>query len=389
MTELAVIVPTFNERDNVVPLLELLSTALDGISYEVIFVDDDSIDGTADLVREIAQHNAAVRIVHRINRRGLASACIEGMLASSAPYIAVMDGDLQHDERILPQMLRQMKDESLDVVVGSRNIEGGSMGEFAKHRVWLSMLGRRFSRAVCGCDIHDPMSGFFLLDRDFLMEVAYRTSGIGFKILVDLLASSKRPVRIKEIPYRFRKRAHGQSKLDVVVGIEYLQLLLDKAIGNFIPPSFILFALVGCAGVALHVSLLYMLLSFRVSFSSSQVIATVVAMTVNFLGNNVITYRDQRLRGWRVLQGLLFFYLACSIGVLINVKVADFAHNAGAPWYLAGLFGLGVGSVWNYGVTRIFTWRIYRKSSRKSIQHARSIEQIREAEEATLTNFWL
>ncbi len=193
MIELAVVVPTFKERDNVVPLLDLLASALSGVRYEVIFVDDDSPDGTADLVREVSLANPNVRIVHRVNRRGLASACLEGMLASAAPYLCVMDADLQHDERIIPAMLDRLKTDALDVVVGSRNVEGGSMGEFARSRVRLSMIGRRFSTKICGCEITDPMSGFFLLTRSFLMEVVHNVSGIGFKILVDLLASSKRP----------------------------------------------------------------------------------------------------------------------------------------------------------------------------------------------------
>src|SRR5689334_17079057 len=206
MRELTVVVPTFNERHNVIALIDLLSAALKGISYEVIFVDDDSPDGTADVLRDVSLRNPLVRVVHRIRRRGLASACLEGMLASSAPYIAVMDADLQHDERLLPEMLRHIKSENLDIVVGSRNVEGGSMGKFTEGRVRLSMIGRRFSRAVCNCDIQDPMSGFFLLRRSFLMEVVHRVSAIGFKILVDLLASSERPVRLKEIPYHFRDR---------------------------------------------------------------------------------------------------------------------------------------------------------------------------------------
>lgn len=365
MSELAIIVPTFNERENILPLLEGLAAALAGVSYEVIFVDDDSPDGTADLVREISLRNPQVRIVHRINRRGLASACVEGMLATAAPNIVVMDADLQHDESIIPQMLTRLKTEKLDMVVGSRNVEGGSMGEFSRKRVALSTLGRRFSQSICGCRIHDPMSGFFLLTRPFLMEVVHRVSAIGFKILVDLLASSRRPVRLKEIPYRFRGRLHGESKLDILVGVEYLLLLLDKSVGAFIPPRFVLFALVGCAGVALHLSLLSLqLFSMHVAFEYAQVIATLVAMTANFLLNNTITYRDRRLRGWRVLQGLVVFYAACSVGLLINVKTAAFARNAGVKWYLAGVFGLAIGSVWNYGVTQMFTWRANRRTNR-------------------------
>ena len=361
-SELAVVVPTFNERDNVAPFLEALAAALEQIPYEVIFVDDDSPDGTADMIREISQRDPRVRIVHRINRRGLASACVEGMLASSAPYVAVMDADLQHDEALLPEMLKRLKTKDLDVVVGSRNIAGGSMGEFAQHRVRLSMLGRRFSQSVCRCEINDPMSGFFVLTRAFLMEVVHGVSGIGFKILVDLLASCHRPVRLEEVPYRFRNRQHGESKLDILVGVEYLQLLLDKFIGDYVSPSFVLFSLVGASGVVLYLAVLWIQLTWLgISFRPAQVVATLAAMTVNFLLNNAITYRDRRLRGWNILRGLILFYVACSFGVLINLETAEFARGAGFPWYAAGLFGLVLSSVWNYGVTRMFTWRTLRK----------------------------
>lgn len=361
-SELAVVVPTFNERDNVVPFLQALAAALGQIPYEIIFVDDDSPDGTADVVREIAQRDPRVRVLHRINRRGLASACLEGMLASSAPYIAVMDADLQHDEAILPQMLDRLKTRNLDVVVGSRNIAGGSMGEFARSRVRLSMLGRRFSQSVCRCEINDPMSGFFVLSRPFLMEVVHGVSGIGFKILVDLLASCHRPVRLEEMAYRFRNRQHGESKLDILVAVEYLQLLLDKFIGDYVSASFVIFGLVGASGVVLYLAALWIQLSWLgVSFREAQIVATVAAMTTNFLLNNAITYRDRRLRGWNILRGLILFYIACSFGVLINLETAEFARGAGFPWYAAGLVGLILSSVWNYGVTRIFTWRAIRK----------------------------
>jgi dolichol-phosphate mannosyltransferase len=378
VVELSIILPTFNERGNVKQLLENIERAMGTTLYEVIFVDDDSHDGTADLVRSIAQRDPRVRIVHRVNRRGLSSACIEGMMSSAAPYIAVMDADLQHDERILPQMMRQLIEKNLDIVVGSRNVEGGSMGEFAKTRVTLSMLGRRLSQAICRCEIHDPMSGFFLLRRSFLLDVIHRTSGLGFKILVDLLSSSPRPVRLGEVPYTFRARQHGESKLDITVGVEYLQLLVDKVIGGFIPSSFVLFSLVGGIGVLVHLSVLWLLLAgFSRTFLAAQTISTIIAMTVNFLLNNLITYRDRKLKGWGIVRGLLSFYLACSIGVFINLKLADSAAASGTPWYFAGLFGLAIGSIWNYGVTRLFTWRSVRRVTyqRAAARLAASTEQ--------------
>ena len=364
--ELAIVIPTFKERDNIDPLLESLRQTLDGIEYEVIFVDDDSPDGTAAAIREISRTNARVRVLQRIGRRGLSSACLEGMLATATPYIGVMDADLQHDERILPTMLSELKEGKLDLVVATRNKEGGGMGEFADNRVRLSHLGRRLSRTVSHADLSDPMSGFFVIDRKFLDEVIHSASGTGFKILLDLVASARRPVRFAEVPYTFRKRMRGTSKLDILVGIEYLQLLLDKTFGNLIPPRFLIFSMVGVVGMLLSIGVLYLLFSdLKMQFSVAQAITTFVAMTANFFVNNSLTYRDRRLRGRRVVTGLLTFYAACFVGAVINIRIAQFIKGAGVSWYLAGAAGLAVGAVWNYGVTSITTWRLARERAAK------------------------
>lgn len=358
MKELTVVVPTYNERLNITPFLDRLAESLRGISYEVIFVDDDSPDGTAEVVRALALGNESVRIIHRIGRRGLASACLEGMLASAAPYVCVMDADMQHDEKIVPIMLQRLKKDNLDVVVGSRNVQGGSMGAFAPRRVFLSSLGKKISATICRCQIEDPMSGFFILTRALLIEVVHDVSSIGFKILVDLLASAKRPLRLVEVPYEFRNRERGESKLDLLVGLEYLQLVIDKLIGRYVPASFVLFALVGSIGVIFYTIVFWLLLFVvNMGFGRSQILAAVAAMTTNFLLNNLITYRDRRLWGWRLVRGLLLFYVACSVGLIINWQIAKLTHNAGLHWLLAGFAGLVVGSVWNYGATNVLTWR--------------------------------
>jgi dolichol-phosphate mannosyltransferase len=362
--DLAIVVPTFNEQPNVRPLLERLAETLRGIEYEIIFVDDNSPDGTAAHIRSIAVQNPRIRVIQRIHRRGLASACIEGMLSTAAPYIAVMDADLQHDETILPRMLAVLKAEDLDLVVATRNAEGGSMGDFSAARVRLSDFGKRLSAMISHANLSDPMSGFFLLDRRFLDEVSPRLSGIGFKILLDLVSSAQRPIRFAEVPYRFGQRQYGESKLDALVGIEYLQLLLDKSIGNVIPPRFVLFGLVGGVGVVLHLSILAVLLNRSYSnFAFAQSVATVLVMTFNFFLNNAVTYRDQRLKGRALLTGLFTFYMACSIGAVINLRIAVFGVEHGLSWLLAGFAGLSAGSVWNYAVTRIFTWRQKRAAA--------------------------
>lgn len=356
--ELTVVVPTFNERDNVAPLVGLLEGALQGVAWEVLFVDDDSPDGTADAVRVLARDDARVRCLQRIGRRGLSSACIEGIMASSAPYVAVMDADLQHDEALLPGMLDRLRADAADVVVGSRYIGGGSTGELASGRVWISRIASALGQLVLKARVSDPMSGFFMLQRTYFDRVARDLSGKGFKILLDLLASGRRDVRVAELPYHMRARRHGDSKLDTMVVWEYLVLIADKLFGRYVPVRFVLFVGVGMTGVAVHLLLLGLLhRGLAVGFVLAQASATVVAMTSNYFLNNVFTYHDQRLHGLAMLRGLVTFYLACSIGAVINVQFAGFLFERAVPWFVAGFLGAIAGAVWNYAVTATFTWR--------------------------------
>jgi dolichol-phosphate mannosyltransferase len=374
MPELAVVSPTYNERANIEPFLDALAKALAGIDYEVIFVDDDSPDGTAELVRSIGQHNPRVRLLHRINRRGLASATVEGMMSTSAPYVAVMDADLQHDERILPQMLNRLKAGHLDVVIGSRNIAGGGMGEFSSFRVALSNAGRRLSRFACHASLSDPMSGFFVVSRTFLDESVRSLSSRGFKILLDLVASSQRPVQFDEVPFTFRQRLHGQSKLDILVGLEYLELLCDKLIGDWIPVTYLLFACVGSIGLILH--LIFVALLFRfggLSFSNAQIVSSSVVIAVNYCLNNYVTFRSARLRGIKFFYGMVFFYLASAVGLLTNVGASTMLRANGVRWWAASAAGLIVGSVWNYWVSSLFVWQMNRRRARSFVSRRKAV----------------
>lgn len=361
--ELSIIVPTLNERPNIVPLLERLRETLTDVKYEVMFVDDDSTDGTPETVREISRTVPNVRLIQRIGRRGLASACIEGMMATSAPYLAVMDGDLQHDESVLPRMWEKIRSGEYDLIIGSRHVEGGSMGDFSSGRVALSNLGLRVSRLVSKHDLSDPMSGFFVITREFLNRVVRRTTGVGFKILLDLVASSPVPVRFAEVPFTFRSRQQGKSKLDINVGLEYLFLVADKLIGRWLPIRFILFCLVGAIGVGLQLGVLYLLYRiFNTSFGVALLTAIGIAMVVNFSINNATTYRDKRRHGWGFLAGLLLFILACSVGALCNYTIAQSLLVHGVWWPLAGFCGLVVGSVWNFAVSSTLSWRVRHRA---------------------------
>ena len=188
--ELSIIVPTFNEHDNIPELLRRVRPVLPDVAWEVVFVDDDSPDGTADLVRTLAAEDSRVRCLQRIGRRGLSSACVEGMLSTSAPYLAVIDADLQHDERLLPRMLEALKVGDTDIVIGSRYAAGGDIGEWSERRARLSRLATRISRALVPAQLTDPMSGFFMMRREVFTDAQRRLSSLGFKILTDLFASS-------------------------------------------------------------------------------------------------------------------------------------------------------------------------------------------------------
>jgi dolichol-phosphate mannosyltransferase len=366
--ELSVIVPTFNEGRNLDALVALLDACLQAVHWEVIFVDDDSPDGTARAVRSLAETNSRIRLVHRIHRRGLSSACIEGMLASTAPYVAVMDADLQHDERLLPQMLEALKEGDLDIVVGSRHVEGGGMGDWAAERELASRFATWLSGLVLKADLKDPMSGFFMLRRELIDEVVHDLSAIGFKILLDIFVTAKRPLRFKELPYTFRNRYAGESKLDNVVVWQYIAMLLDKSVGRYVPVRFIAFAFIGGLGVFVHMAVLWLVFrGMGETFVVGQTAATLVAMTFNFFLNNWFTYRDRRLRGWGLVRGWISFTLACSLGAVANVGIATYLFNTapegGLWWVLSASAGIIVGAVWNYAVTSVYTWNQPKTSS--------------------------
>src|SRR5918999_2877485 len=356
MPELTVVVPAFRERENIPGLLAALDAALAGLDWETIIVCDDALDGTEELVRERAQKDSRVRCIQRLGRRGLASACIEGMLASSAPYVAVIDADLQHDETIMPRLLETAKRDGADIVVASRYMQGASTGALAPERVRISRLASALSR-VLAQGLSDPMSGYFLLRRSFLERVMRKLYGRGFKILLDLIAAARGEVRIAELPYTMRSRQHGESKLGARVIAEFFMLLLYHLTGRVLPARFFLFALVGLTGLGVHLAVLTSAFGATGgNFLASQALATWAAMTSNFFLNNMFTYGDQRLRGARIWRGLISFYIACGIGAFINIAVAEWLFLQSFAYWAAGLAGALIAALWNFFTTASFSW---------------------------------
>ena len=355
--ELSVIVPTFNERANVPILVERLAQLLNSCNWEVIFVDDNSPDGTAAVARAIGEVDSRVRCIRRIGRRGLAGACLEGMLASQARYVAVMDADLQHDEGLLVPMLEDLRAGRADLVVASRYLDGGSAAGLSKQRSRLSRWSNALVRLLLGIDLTDPMSGHFMVRRDAVEALAPALSSQGFKILLDILATARGNLRTIEHPSVFRERQHGESKLDSKIALDFAALITAKLTNDAVSARFLLFCLVGLTGIAVHLSLLDILLAATLSFSVAQALATVGAIAWNFVLNNLFTYRDQRLTGWHFVTGLIRFQVICAIGAISNVGIATWIYDYHSVWWIAGLGGALIGTVWNFVVSAAFVWR--------------------------------
>jgi dolichol-phosphate mannosyltransferase len=357
--DLAIILPTLNERGNLAPLVDRLAAAMGKVAWEVIIVDDDSRDGTADEARALALADPRVRVIQRIGRRGLASAVIEGFCATAAPYVAVMDADHQHDPALLPGMLTALKSGDAEICVASRFMAGASTADWAApERERLSAFANGLARRLTGVALTDPMSGYFMLETARARRLVPRLSGIGFKILLDLLATSDMPLRVKEFPLNFAARREGESKLDRAILFDFLAGLYDKTLGRVIPTRFALFGTVGALGVVVHFAVLSALLfPFGERFALAQTAAVLVAMSFNFWLNNWLTYRDKRLIGWAaLLRGWLGFVATCAIGAFANIAVATFLDGRGVFWALAALAGIVVGSVWNYALSSRFVW---------------------------------
>jgi dolichol-phosphate mannosyltransferase len=361
--DLAIVIPTFNEAGNVAELVTRIGWALKGRQWEAIFVDDASPDGTAEVLRQLARTDRRVRVIERIGRRGLSSACIEGMMATGAPLIAVMDADLQHDPTLLAEMMAQLeRDAELDLVIASRFVEGGGTGDWARERVAMSEQASRLARLVFKTELADPMSGFFIIRGERFRELAPRLSGIGFKILLDLLTTARRPLRFAEVPLVFHKREVGESKLDHVVALEFLIALYDRVFGRIIPTRFAMFGVIGGIGILVHLVLLWLAMTLlRFDFVPAQVLATLGAMTFNFFLNNALTYRDRRLHGARALTlGWLSFCAVCAVGAIANVGVAAFLFTSRYAYAtVSALAGIMVGAVWNFALSSRFVWGRY------------------------------
>ena len=357
---LSVVIPTYNESDNVGSTLDVVEKALSGVPWEVIFVDDESTDGTGDLIRQHAARDRRVRLIQRLGKRDLSSACIEGMLAAVSPYVAVMHADLQPDAELLPKMLECLRRDNVELVVGSRRPGPGGNGTVDRGRRRMGRVAAWLSGKLLNAPLSDPLSGFFMVRSTLIRELHPKLYGRGSKILLDIYAAAPAGVRHREMAYTARARRAGYSKTSYQVAAQYLWFLLSRSIGRVIPVEFLLFSAVGLSGVGVHMGVLTVLhYLLDMGFILAQIIATFAAMNSNFVLNNRITFREHRLYGRKFFRGLLSFYAVCTVGAVIGNAVGDLLFHLAVPWWLAGLATTFVSALWNFSMSAMFTWRAF------------------------------
>ena len=357
---LSIVIPTYNERENISKILEKLRKTLRNVKYEIIFVDDNSPDGTSDEVKAFMQKSPNINLIHRIGRRGLSGAVIEGIFASNSSLVAVMDCDLQHDETKLLGMLELFKqNNSLDLVIGSRFTENGEISDraFSKFRELGSKLVTTIIKKLLNINSTDPLSGFFMVKRDSFLMHSNNLQTQGFKILADFLVTSGKTIKVKEVGYRFKNRVSGESKMSLLTALELISLVLSQIFGGKISIRFILFCMVGVSGIFVQLATTGLLMLFSNGFSTSQTVGIVMAMTSNYFLNNYITFQERRLKSIAFFQGLLSFYLICSLGAFANIAVATYLFSLSSNWLVSSFAGAVFGAVWNFTLSSNFTWK--------------------------------
>lgn len=351
---LSLVICTLDEAESIGNVLSEVEAILAWIPHETLVVDDSADEATANAVRASAASLPSVRLVRRKGSRGLASAAIAGWDEARGNVLAIMDGDGQHDPRLLPEMLQRIA--SVDIVVASRYAEREPSG-LSGWRHAGSRISTLATFATLGVYSTDPLSGLFMMRRGWYRIARDRLSGVGFKILVDILASGQGRPALAEIQTALRPRIGGNSKLDARIVVELIALLVEKRTGGLVPARFCLFAMIGATGLGVHLSALSALIvAADLSFWLAQALGTFCAMTSNFFLNNGLTFRDQRLSGAAMLQGLVTFCLCCSGGALVSQVVGSALNGFGINWAVAGLAGAVTAAVANFLAAKRATW---------------------------------
>jgi dolichol-phosphate mannosyltransferase len=357
--KIAIIIPTLNENENISKFLALIISILhDRNDYEVIFIDDNSTDGTLDTLYNLSMQFAFCRYIRRVHRKGLATACVEGMLSSQAQYFIVMDADMQHDHTLLPDIINLLSSGKANIVIGTRYAAGGSVGNWDKKRAYISQTATKLSNFFLSYTVSDPMSGFFGVTREVINTVCERLSGRGYKILFDIISTYGKGLNIIEIPYTFKERAAGKTKLNIVTCFDFVFMILDKLLGRYIYIDYLIYVFIGAIGACIHLLFLFIFHKLcNFDFIFSQIVSTISAMTFNYIGNNYITFSSNSFSGLKFVYGYIKYCVICSLGVFINISISEHLYSSGFLWWISGVLGALFGSFSNFLLSKFFVWK--------------------------------
>lgn len=358
-SRVSIVLPTFNERKNITPILRELLCLQNRFDLEVIVVDDDSADGTADLVKELAQQEPRLRLIRRVGRSGLSSAIKEGLLDATGDLAVVMDCDGQHEPVAVTRALEALHTHASDLIIGSRfHAEGSTIG-LSDKREWQSIKANQLARMSLPRyrQLSDYMSGFFALRLNRCLPIIRQVDVQGFKFLYELLAISRGGLKVVEIPLSFQTREHGDSKLDIAVfwdfGVSIIHTLMLRAV----PRRAVSFALVGITGIGVQLLSSSLLMLAGLTFHQALPGAVLLSACSNYLINNSLTFRHLRLKGTALLAGLIKFLAVASLPMLANVGLAGiFYARVANDTLLAQIAGIAVVFVWNYAASSRLVW---------------------------------
>jgi dolichol-phosphate mannosyltransferase len=355
---ISIVGPTYNESGNISLFVQDVDAALAGYNWEILFVDDNSSDGTAATVFELASIDDRVRLILRMSDRGLAKSCIQGMLSAKGELLCVMDVDGQHDPEVIVDMVARMEADGLDIISAARQLDDiGASDALSPVRNKISKLGNKLCEILLKRKLSDPLTGYFIIRRDAFLRVAPQLGDAGFKILLDILYSDK-SLKHAEIPFEFGSRRQGESKFDSFVAWTFLSFLLSKISGGLLPPKLVSFLLVGALGLPVHFATLYVFLGLGLNFVWAQSMAAFAAATSNFFLNDLLTFHNQRLSGRKMFWGYLKFIAVSSVGIVANVSVASIANDRLIHVvFLATIAGIAMDTLWKFVMINRFIWK--------------------------------
>ncbi|EPG66558.1 GtrA-like protein [Leptospira wolffii serovar Khorat str. Khorat-H2] len=327
-------------------------------------------------MEKIREVNPRLKLIRRMTDRGLSSAIVSGMSVAEGEFFLVMDADLQHDESILPEMIRELEN-GADVAVGTRYANGGSTGKWNWIRKFLSVVANAFAKFLLPIRISDPMSGFFAIRREVFFKSGEKINPGGFKILLELIGRYEGDLKIKEVPFHFRRRLHGETKLNNSIARSFLVSVLDLRFGKWVSSTFLLYSIVGISGVLVNLFGFVLFESLGIKdvstgfeilplFPASVFFGIELSIVSNFILNNYFTFYETRYEKWAAIRGFVIFSGVSALGILVQLGIFQllfhkFLPRLGVPQnfearLLSDLTAIAVAMFTNYFLNSNITW---------------------------------